>query len=86
MIKYVGIFQGRKIVANVMYVLLQASTTLTTNDIVINKLTQILSYLRQGKRDKKKKLKEKGWCAFYVILNSRIQAQTENIILVHTLD
>ena len=38
----------------------EASTTLTTNDIVINKLTQILSYLRQGKRDKKKKLKEKG--------------------------
>lgn len=35
------------------------TTTLTTNDIVINKLTQILSYLRQGRRDKKKK-KEKG--------------------------
>ncbi|CAI8038519.1 Protein Red [Geodia barretti] len=29
-------------------------TTLTTNDIVINKLTQILSYLRQGARSGKK--------------------------------
>lgn len=27
---------------------LESTTTLTTNDIVINKLTQILSYLRQG--------------------------------------
>lgn len=34
---------------------------MTTNDIVINKLTQILSYLRQGRRDAKKlKKKEKG--------------------------
>ncbi|XP_059151549.1 protein Red-like [Physella acuta] len=40
---------------------LAATTTLTTNDIVINKLTQILSYLRQGKREAKKlKKKEKG--------------------------
>lgn len=38
----------------------QAQTTLTTNDIVINKLTQILSYLRQGMRGKKLKKKEKG--------------------------
>ena len=39
----------------------QTTTTLTTNDIVINKLTQILSYLRQGKREQKKlKKKEKG--------------------------
>jgi len=29
---------------------LQVNSTLTTNDIVINKLAQILSYLRQGKR------------------------------------
>ncbi len=29
--------------------------TLSTNDIVINKLTQILSYLRAGTRTKKKK-------------------------------
>lgn len=28
---------------------LESTTTLSTNDIVINKLTQILSYLRQGK-------------------------------------
>ncbi len=35
-------------------------TTLSTNDIVINKLTQILSYLRQGVRSGKKgKTKEK---------------------------
>lgn len=40
---------------------LETTTTLTTNDIVINKLTQILSYLRQGKREMKKlKKKEKG--------------------------
>jgi len=40
---------------------LQETSTLTTNDIVINKLTQILSYLRQGKREAKKlKKKEKG--------------------------
>lgn len=39
---------------------LEATTTLTTNDIVINKLTQILSYLRQGKKDRKLKKKDKG--------------------------
>lgn len=33
---------------------LESTTTLTTNDIVINKLTQILSYLRQGNRKGKK--------------------------------
>lgn len=33
------------------------NTSMTTNDIVINKLTQILSYLRHGKRDKKNKKK-----------------------------
>jgi len=38
----------------------QAQTTLTTNDIVISKLTQILSYLRQGTRHKKMKKKDKG--------------------------
>lgn len=32
----------------------EATATLTTNDIVINKLTQILSYLRQGSRKGKK--------------------------------
>jgi IK cytokine len=38
---------------------LESTTTLTNNDIVINKLTQILSYLRQGRRDKKKR-KDRG--------------------------
>lgn len=33
---------------------METTTTLTTNDIVINKLTQILSYLRQGNRRGKK--------------------------------
>lgn len=32
----------------------ESTTTLTTNDIVINKLAQILSYLRQGPRHHKK--------------------------------
>ncbi|ERL92566.1 protein Red [Dendroctonus ponderosae] len=32
----------------------ELTTTVTTNDIVINKLTQILSYLRQGNRKKNK--------------------------------
>ncbi|ROJ62457.1 Protein Red [Anabarilius grahami] len=39
---------------------MEAQTTLTTNDIVISKLTQILSYLRQGTRNKKIKKKDKG--------------------------
>ncbi|CAB4018724.1 Red, partial [Paramuricea clavata] len=39
---------------------MEAQTTLTTNDIVINKLTQILSYLRQGMRGKKMKKKDRG--------------------------
>ncbi|CAH2275859.1 Red [Pelobates cultripes] len=39
---------------------MEAQTTLTTNDIVISKLTQILSYLRQGTRNKKMKKKDKG--------------------------
>ncbi|XP_065334776.1 protein Red [Cloeon dipterum] len=40
----------------------EAQATLSTNDIVINKLAQILSYLRQGKNQSKKakKLKEKA--------------------------
>lgn len=33
---------------------LESTTTLSTNDIVINKLTQILSYLRQGNRKGRK--------------------------------
>ncbi|XP_033106912.1 protein Red-like [Anneissia japonica] len=39
---------------------MESHTTLTANDIVINKLTQILSYLRQGQRGRKMKKKEKG--------------------------
>jgi IK cytokine len=35
--------------------LAEGQATLTTNDIVINKLAQILSYLRQGAKTKKKK-------------------------------
>lgn len=38
---------------------LQTNSTLTTNDIVINKLAQILSYLRQGRHGKKGKRKDK---------------------------
>lgn len=38
---------------------LEVHTTLSTNDIVINKLTQILAYLRQGSKDKHKKKKER---------------------------
>ena len=37
--------------------MVQSNSSVTTNDIVINKLTQILSYLRHGKRDKKNKKK-----------------------------
>lgn len=38
----------------------ESSTTLTTNDIVINKLTQILSYLRQGLHNRRGRKKGKG--------------------------
>ncbi|XP_043215795.1 protein Red-like [Amphibalanus amphitrite] len=39
--------------------LVETATTLTTNDIVINKLTQILSYLRQGRHGRRIKKKDK---------------------------
>ncbi|XP_068155097.1 protein Red [Drosophila tropicalis] len=39
--------------------------TLTTNDIVINKLSQILSYLRAGGRNKKNKKRDKDKPLFY---------------------
>ncbi|XP_069683312.1 protein Red [Periplaneta americana] len=43
---------------------LESTATLTTNDIVINKLAQILSYLRQGGRHSKKaRKKDKGRAA-----------------------
>ena len=38
---------------------LEVHTTLSTNDIVINKLTQILAYLRQGAKDKHKRKRDK---------------------------
>jgi len=38
----------------------EQKATLSTNDIVINKLTQILSYLRAGSRNKKKKKDKLG--------------------------
>ncbi|XP_014675503.1 PREDICTED: protein Red-like [Priapulus caudatus] len=38
----------------------ESQTTLSTNDIVIQKLTQVLSYLRSGERRKKKKEKGKA--------------------------
>ena len=38
----------------------EQKATLSTNDIVINKLTQILSYLRAGNRTKKKKKEKMG--------------------------
>lgn len=38
----------------------KGNTTVTTNDIVINKLTQILQYLRQGGKKDAKKLKKRG--------------------------
>merc|ERR1719318_1653209 len=38
----------------------EQKATLSTNDIVINKLTQILSYLRAGNRTKKKKKDKMG--------------------------
>merc|ERR1711872_635622 len=38
----------------------EQKATLSTNDIVINKLTQILSYLRAASRNKKKKKDKMG--------------------------
>ena len=46
--------------------------SISTNDIVINKLTQILSYLRAGNRNKKKK-KDR-------YINETIDKSTENVI------
>ena len=66
-LRYIGFFPMKKlflVVVTVLFLcLLQTQATLTTNDIVINKLTQILLYLRQGTRGGKKvKKKEKGRC------------------------
>lgn len=50
----------------------ESVTTLTTNDIVINKLAQILSYLRQGPRHKKSRKRDKvvSVCISIVLLKS----------------
>ena len=66
-LRYIGFFPMKilfLVVVTVLFLcLLQTQATLTTNDIVINKLTQILLYLRQGTRGGKKvKKKEKGRC------------------------
>lgn len=45
---------------------LEQSATLTTNDIVINKLAQILSYLRQGARHGKKGKKKVNFVYFAI--------------------
>lgn len=52
----------------------QDTQTLTTNDIVINKLSQILSYLRQGGKGKKNK-KRVSICYVLLTLQSLIQIQ-----------
>ena len=44
----------------ILYFIFQSQTTLTTNDIVIKKLTETLSYLRQGLHNKRGKRKDKG--------------------------
>lgn len=51
--------------------------TLTTNDIIINKLSQILSYLRAGGRNKKNKKRDKDKPLFYENdLDNREQSRT----------
>uniref|UniRef100_A0A8C6WTP9 IK cytokine n=1 Tax=Neogobius melanostomus TaxID=47308 RepID=A0A8C6WTP9_9GOBI len=62
---------------------MEAQTTLTTNDIVISKLTQILSYLRAGTRNKKLKRKDKGNYHLYncppTLYNSPLQLIFDDI-------
>ncbi|XP_053400191.1 protein Red-like [Mercenaria mercenaria] len=58
---------------------LEVSTTLTTNDIVINKLTQILSYLRQGRRESKKLKKLKGKLREAEKLQGKVPGADDNI-------
>ncbi|EDV93505.1 protein Red [Drosophila grimshawi] len=50
--------------------------TLTTNDIVINKLSQILSYLRAGGRNKKNKKRDKDKPLFYDKEVEHVRGQT----------
>lgn len=75
--------------------LLENSATLTTNDIVINKLAQILSYLRHGRHGKKgKKVKVSlFWNSckklFKLFFRTReetgIEIETENTIGINRL-
>lgn len=51
--------------------------TLTNNDIVINKLTQILSYLRQGNRYGKQKVKKKEKRKFEAKAPAAVQEQDD---------
>lgn len=60
--------------------MLDNESTLSTNDIVINKLTQILSYLRQGNKPNKKgkKYKDAGFDQI-VGLNLALEVKNESI-------
>lgn len=46
-------------VMTLYHIIFQTQSDLSTNDIVMNKLTQILAHLRQGLRNKKLKKKER---------------------------
>ncbi|XP_030376621.1 protein Red [Scaptodrosophila lebanonensis] len=52
--------------------------TLTTNDIVINKLSQILSYLRAGGRNKKNKKRDKDKPLFYEKEMDQVRSSTNS--------
>ena len=54
----------------------QVQATLSTNDIVINKLTQILSYLRQGSLTKKKK-KDKGQYSLTILIMASLSSVSQ---------
>ncbi|XP_065884938.1 protein Red-like [Dysidea avara] len=58
---------------------LESHTTLSTNDIVINKLTQIISYLRQGARHPGKKGKKRGKTREERHLSRKMAAADDNI-------
>ncbi|KAL9896940.1 LOW QUALITY PROTEIN: protein Red-like [Glossina fuscipes fuscipes] len=57
------------------------AATLTTNDIVINKLSQILSYLRAGGRNKKNKIRDKDKPLFY---DKEVEQLTSAAKLINT--
>ncbi|XP_062503070.1 protein Red-like [Corticium candelabrum] len=58
---------------------LESHSMLTVNDIVINKLTQILSYLRQGKATKKIKKKDKGVQHVKEVQKKKLPGADDNI-------